>query len=56
MMLVSLPALLGVPLYADGNEIVIELNSADTLWPKQLVVYYSSVFEAGQMHRFGCST
>lgn len=54
-MLVSLPALLGVPLNADSNEIVIELNSADTLWPRPSVVYYISVFDAEQMHRFGCS-
>lgn len=51
MMLVSPAALLRVPVYADGDAIVVELNAADTLWPQPSVGYCISAFYAGQMHR-----
>lgn len=51
MMLVSTAALLRVPVYADGNEIVVELNAADTILPQPSVGYCISAYHNGQMHR-----
>jgi hypothetical protein len=51
MMLVCQPALLRVPVFADGDEIVIQLNAADTVWPQPAVAFCVTAFHDGRMHR-----